>query len=54
MDWYVYVGWMLIVTQALFSLLPFNNYRYALAKYKRKTIPLRSPRGPDYPLQRPR
>ena len=36
MDWYVYVGWMLIVSQALFSLLAFKNYQYALAKYKKE------------------
>jgi len=36
MDWYVYVSLALIVTQAFFMLLPFNNYRYALARYKRK------------------
>lgn len=36
MDWYVYVGWMLIISQAVFSLLPFRNYLYAMAKYERK------------------
>jgi len=36
MDWYVYVSWMLIVTQVLFSLLTFKNYWFALAKYEKK------------------
>jgi ceramide glucosyltransferase len=36
MDWYVYVSWMLIGTQLLFSLLTFRNYWFALAKYKKK------------------
>jgi cellulose synthase/poly-beta-1,6-N-acetylglucosamine synthase-like glycosyltransferase len=36
MDWYVYVGWMLVVSQVLFSLLTFKNYQYALAKHKRR------------------
>jgi cellulose synthase/poly-beta-1,6-N-acetylglucosamine synthase-like glycosyltransferase len=36
MDWYIYVGWMLIISQAMFSLLPLRNYRYALARHNRK------------------
>ncbi|MFH1372066.1 MAG: glycosyltransferase family 2 protein [Planctomycetota bacterium] len=36
MDWYVYVGWMLIISQAVFSILPLRNYLYALAKHKKK------------------
>ena len=36
MEWYVYVGWMLIVTQAVFSLLPLRNYFYALAGHRKK------------------
>jgi ceramide glucosyltransferase len=35
MDWYVYVAWMLIVSQVLFSTLPLKNYFFALAKYKK-------------------
>ncbi len=35
MEWYVYVSWLLIVTQLLFLLLTFQNYRYVLAKNKR-------------------
>ena len=36
MDWYIYVGWMLIITQAAFSVLPLKNYLYALAGYKKR------------------
>ena len=36
MEWYIYIAWLLIVTQVLFSLLVFSNYRYALVKYKRQ------------------
>jgi len=36
MDWYIYVGWMLIISQVVFSLLPLRNYRYALARHNRK------------------
>ena len=36
MDWYVYVAWMLIVSQMLFSTLPLKNYLFALAKYNKK------------------
>ena len=35
MDWYVYVAWMLIVLQLLFSTLTLKNYLFALAKYRR-------------------
>jgi cellulose synthase/poly-beta-1,6-N-acetylglucosamine synthase-like glycosyltransferase len=35
MDWYVYVAWMLIVSQVLFSTLPLKNYLFALAKYNK-------------------
>jgi cellulose synthase/poly-beta-1,6-N-acetylglucosamine synthase-like glycosyltransferase len=35
MDWYVYVAWMLIVLQVLFSTLTLKNYLFALAKYRR-------------------
>jgi cellulose synthase/poly-beta-1,6-N-acetylglucosamine synthase-like glycosyltransferase len=36
MDWYVYVAWMLIVSQVLFSTLPLKNYLFALAKYNKE------------------
>jgi ceramide glucosyltransferase len=36
MDWFIYIAWLLIISQALFSLMAFNNYRYALLKYKRE------------------
>jgi ceramide glucosyltransferase len=36
MDWYVYVAWMLIVSQTLFSTLPLKNYLFAMAKYNKK------------------
>jgi cellulose synthase/poly-beta-1,6-N-acetylglucosamine synthase-like glycosyltransferase len=35
MDWYIYVAWMLIVSQVLFSTLTLKNYFFALAKYRR-------------------
>ena len=36
MEWYIYVGWMLIITQIAFSSLPIRNYFYALARHKRR------------------
>jgi ceramide glucosyltransferase len=39
MDWsdlYVYIAWVLILSQLLFSVLPFRNYFYVLAKYNKK------------------
>jgi cellulose synthase/poly-beta-1,6-N-acetylglucosamine synthase-like glycosyltransferase len=36
MDWYVYVAWMLILSQLLFSTLTLKNYFFALAKYNKK------------------
>ena len=35
MDWYVYVAWMLIVSQVFFSTLPLRNYLFALAKHNK-------------------
>jgi ceramide glucosyltransferase len=35
MDWYVYVAWVLLISQLLFSLLMLKNYHYALAKYEK-------------------
>jgi len=36
MQWYWYIAGVLIVPQLLFLLLAYRNYRYALAKYKKK------------------
>ena len=36
MDWYYYIALAAIASQLLFFLQTFNNYRYALNKYKRK------------------
>ncbi|MHC4792162.1 MAG: hypothetical protein ACYS8Y_12160, partial [Planctomycetota bacterium] len=36
MDWYYYIALALILSQLLFSLQVYNNYRYALKKYKKK------------------
>ncbi len=36
MDWYIYVCWVLIISQAVFLILPFRNYTYALAKHKKR------------------
>ncbi len=35
MDWYYYIALALILSQLLFSVQVYNNYRYALKKYKR-------------------
>ena len=36
MDWYYYIALAAIISQLLFLLQTYNNYRYALAKYKKK------------------
>jgi cellulose synthase/poly-beta-1,6-N-acetylglucosamine synthase-like glycosyltransferase len=36
MDWYYYIALAVIISQLLFLLQTYNNYRYALAKYKKK------------------
>ena len=36
MDWYYYIAVALVLSQLLFSIQTYRNYRYALAKYKRK------------------
>ncbi len=36
MDWYYYIALIAIVSQVIFSVQVYNNYRYALNKYKRK------------------
>ncbi len=35
MNWYYYIALALILSQLLFSVQVYNNYRYALKKYKR-------------------
>jgi len=36
MDWYYYIALAAIISQLLFLLQTYNNYRYALKKYKKK------------------
>ena len=36
MDWYYYIALAAILSQLLFLVQVYNNYRYALAKYKKK------------------
>ena len=36
MEWYYYIALAAILSQLLFSVQTFNNYRYTLAKYKKK------------------
>ena len=36
MDWYYYIALAAIISQLLFLLQTYNNYRYALNKYKKK------------------
>jgi cellulose synthase/poly-beta-1,6-N-acetylglucosamine synthase-like glycosyltransferase len=36
MDWYHYIAWAAILLQAVFLFQCYRNYRYALAKYKKK------------------
>ncbi len=36
MDWYYYIALAAIISQLLFLFQTYNNYRYALAKYKKK------------------
>ena len=36
MDWYYYIALIVILSQLLFSIQTVNNYRYILAKYKKK------------------
>ena len=36
MDWYYYIALAAILSQLLFLFQTYNNYRYALAKYKKK------------------
>ena len=36
MDWYYYIALVIILSQLTFMVLMYRNYRYALAKYKRK------------------
>ncbi len=41
MDWYYYIALALILSQLLFSFQAYRNYRYALAKYKKKRLSYR-------------
>jgi len=36
MDWYYYIALLLILSQFVFGIHAYSNYRYVLAKYKRK------------------
>jgi len=38
MGWYYYIALAAIISQLLFLLLTYNNYRYALAKYKKQRL----------------
>jgi len=38
LDWYYYIAIAAIVSQLLFLLQTYNNYRYALAKYQKKRL----------------
>ncbi len=38
MDWYYYIALAAIISQLLFLLQTYNNYRYALAKYQKKRL----------------
>ena len=38
MDWYYYIAFVAILSQLLFLLQTYNNYRYAQAKYKKKRL----------------
>ena len=35
MDWYYYIALVLILSQLLFLIHAYGNYRYALSKYKK-------------------
>ncbi|MFZ0034904.1 MAG: glycosyltransferase family 2 protein [Sedimentisphaerales bacterium] len=41
MDWYYYIALVLILSQLLFSLQTYKNYRYVLTKYKKKRLSYR-------------
>ena len=41
MDWYYYIALALILSQLLFSLQTYKNYRYALTRYKKKRLSYR-------------
>lgn len=41
MEWYFYIALLLIISQLLFSYQTYNNYRYALIRYKKKRISYR-------------
>jgi cellulose synthase/poly-beta-1,6-N-acetylglucosamine synthase-like glycosyltransferase len=41
MDWYYYIALALILSQLLFSLQTYKNYRYVLTKYKKERLSYR-------------
>ncbi|MCK4752549.1 MAG: glycosyltransferase [Planctomycetes bacterium] len=38
MDWYYYIAWTAILSQSVFLVQMFRNYRYALTKYKKERL----------------
>ncbi len=44
MEWYDWIAWTAIVVQLVFVYYAIRNYRFALAKYSRKTQPTFQPR----------
>jgi len=36
MEWYVYIAWLAIASQSVFTFYCYRNYRYALAKHKKR------------------
>ena len=38
MNWYYYIAIVAILSQLLFLLQTYNNYRYAQAKYQKKRL----------------
>ena len=38
MDWYYYIALAAILSQLLFLIQTYNNYRYAQAKYQKKRL----------------
>ena len=45
MEWYDWIAWTAIVVQLVFVYYAIRNYRFALAKYSRKTEPAYRPRA---------
>ncbi len=36
MDWYYYIAWLIIISQGIILALAIHNFRFALAKYKKR------------------